>query len=73
MSVIKFHPKDAAKSADAVLEQSIGQFSDVLVIGYDAEGNLDARATLGLTDQEAVYLVEMFKAFLFQAAMGLDE
>ncbi len=38
MSVVKFYPKDAAKDADAVLEQSHGNFSEVLIIGWDNDG-----------------------------------
>lgn len=62
MSVVKFYPKDAAKDPDAVLEQAIGGFSEVLVIGWDKEGILDARATLGLKDGgDLLWLVESFK------------
>ena len=60
--VIKFYPKDAAQDPDNVLEQAVGDFSDVLIIGWDKDGNLDARATLGLTDGgDVLWLVEAFK------------
>lgn len=60
--IVKFYPKDAAKDADNVLEQAVGQYSEVLIIGWDKEGNLDVRATLGLTDgAECLWLVEAFK------------
>ncbi len=62
MSVVKFYPKDAAKDADAVLEQAAGEFSEVLIIGWDKEGFLDARATLGLKDGgDLLWLIESFK------------
>ena len=65
MSVVKFYPKDAAKDADAVLKQAMGGFSEVLVIGWDKEGFLDARATLGLKDGgDILWLIESFKAKL---------
>ncbi len=65
MSVVKFYPKDAAKDADSVLEQSLGNFAEVLVIGWDKEGFLDARATLGLKDGgDMLWLIEMFKTKL---------
>ena len=65
MSVVKFYPKDAVKDADAVLEQAMGGFSEVLVIGWDKEGFLDARATLGLKDGgDILWLIEAFKAKL---------
>lgn len=60
--IVKFYPKDAAKDADNVLEQAIGQYSDVLIIGWDKEGNFDARATLGLKDGgDCLWLIETFK------------
>jgi len=62
VSVVKFYPKGAAASADAVLEQAAGYFSEVLIIGWDKEGMLDARATLGLSDcGEILWLIEAFK------------
>lgn len=65
MSVVKFYPKNTATSADNVLEQAVGEFSDVLVIGWDKDGRLDARATLGLKDGgDLLWLIESFKAKL---------
>lgn len=65
MNVVKFYPKDAAKDADAVLEQAIGGFSEVLVIGWDKDGFLAARATLGLKDGgDILGLIEHSKAKL---------
>lgn len=73
--VIKFYPADAAKSADAVLEQAIGGFSEVLVIGWDNDGHIDARATLGLRDGgDMLWLIERFKAKLMNGdCSGGDE
>lgn len=63
--LVKFYPKGAAASADAVLEQALGSYSDVLVIGWDKDGNLDARATLGLKDGgDLIWIIEKFKAKL---------
>ena len=48
-----------------MLEQSLGNFSEVLVIGWDKEGFLDARATLGLKDGgDLLWLIETFKTKL---------
>lgn len=63
--VVKFYPKDAAKDADNVLEQAMGVYSEVLIIGWDKDGKFDARATLGLNDgAECLWLVEAFKTKL---------
>ena len=60
--VVKFYPKDAANDPDNVLEQAIGVYQDVLVIGYDKDGNLDARSSNSLADRaEIIWLIEAFK------------
>ena len=57
MSVVKFFPKGAAKDPDAVLEQAIGQYDDVVIIGWDKEGLLDPRASLGLNSANILWLL----------------
>jgi hypothetical protein len=57
----KFYPKDAAKSADNVLEQALEVFDEVLLIGWNKDGNMEARATLGLKDGDVLWLIEKFK------------
>jgi hypothetical protein len=60
--VIKFWPKGAAKDPDAVLEQAIGAYRDVLVIGWDENGALDARSTELFADGgEILWLLESFR------------
>lgn len=60
--VVKFYPKDAAKDADNVLEQALGVYDEVLILGWRKDGNMDARATLGLKDGgDCLWLVEKFK------------
>ena len=71
--VVKFYPADAAKDADNVLEQAIGNYSDVLIIGWDKDGNFDARATLGLKDGgDCLWLVEAFKFKLLNGDFSPD-
>ena len=60
-NVFKFYPKDAAMKADNVLEQAIGQYEEVLILGYDGQGVLDPRATLTLTAAEILFIMEFFK------------
>ncbi|MCA2013513.1 hypothetical protein LCM17_18630 [Cereibacter sphaeroides] len=72
--VHKFYPANAAMNPDAVLEQAAGQYSEVLVIGWDKDGNLDARATLGLKDGgDVLWLIEAFKHNLMSGAYLPDE
>lgn len=63
--IVKFYPAGAAKLADNVLEQAMGNYDELLLLGWDKEGFLDARATLGLKDGgEVLWLLEKFKTKL---------
>lgn len=64
-NIIKFYPKDAAKDPDAVLSQAIGTYQDVLIIGYDHEGNLQVCASDHFADGgNLLWAIETFKAEL---------
>lgn len=71
--VVKFYPADAAKSADSVLEQARGQYSEVLLIGWNKDDAFDPRATLGLTNRDCLWLTELFKFKLLSGDFMPDE
>lgn len=60
-NIVKFYPKDAGKNPDAVLEQAIGKYESVFIIGYDNDGIMDVRASTNLDQKNILWLVEMFK------------
>lgn len=70
-NVQKLYPANAAENPDNVLEQAVGVYEKVLVLGFDREGALDCRGSLNLTDDQAVFLVEAFKHQVL--ANGLSE
>lgn len=59
--IVKFYPANAATNPDVVLEQAIGVYQDVLILGWDKEGYLDPRASLGLKASDIIWLIEQFK------------
>lgn len=64
-NVRKFYPKNAAKISDNVLEQAMGQYGSLLILGYDHEGQMDVRASLDLSDGgDILWLLEVFKSKL---------
>ena len=70
-NVVKFYPKNAADDPDLVLEQAIGQYQDVLIIGWDKNGALDARGSRGVADgSDVLWLVEQFKYHLIRGDYG---
>jgi hypothetical protein len=60
-NIIKFYPANAAKDPDMVLEQALGVYEDLFIIGWDKQGEMDARSTLGLSREQLIYLFELFK------------
>lgn len=60
--VVKFYPKDAAKNPDLVLEQAIGNYKHVLILGWDNGMELDARGSDLFSDGgNVLWLIETFK------------
>lgn len=52
-----------ALDPNVVLKESIGQFESVIVLGYDTNGCLDARASLNLKRSDILWIIEYFKIF----------
>jgi len=50
-----------AEDPDAVLEQAIGNYDNVLIIGWDKGGMLDVRADLDLTNERCLWLIKAFE------------
>jgi hypothetical protein len=61
-NVVKFYPRNASDSADMVLEQAVGHYQDVLIIGYDHNGNREIRSSSYFANGGALlWLIEQFK------------
>lgn len=62
--IIKFYPKNAADNPDNVLELAVGEYESLLILGFDYDGELDARASTNINTGEILILIEKFKAKL---------
>jgi hypothetical protein len=72
-NIVKFYPPDACKDPDVVLELCKGEFLDVFVVGYDNDGNLHARCSLGLQDGgNMLWLLECAKTKLMTGDFSID-
>lgn len=60
-SIHKFYPKDAAKNPDLVLEQALGEYDKVLILGYNTSDELEARASTNFTHSDMLWVLEWFK------------
>lgn len=58
MKVVQLNP---LKYPDHILQEAMGTYKDVLLIGWDNEGILDVRSTNGLTQASIIYLLESVK------------
>ena len=61
VEVIKFYPADAAKNPDNVLEQAVGAYDQVFIIGYDKSGILEVRSSTNFQVQEIFFALDAFK------------
>lgn len=61
-NVERFFPANAADDPDNVLLQAIGEYQDVLIIGWDKDGELDVRSSTYFADSgNVLWAVEAFK------------
>ena len=59
--VVKFYPLNAAANPDNVLEQAIGEYEEVFVIGIGKNGSIDPRSSLGLSVEKLMFILDTFK------------
>ena len=71
--ITKLYPKGSGKNPDAVLEQAIGQFNNVLIIGWDKNDALDVRSDTGLEEGDMLFLAELFKTKLMNGEYPAEE
>lgn len=62
-NVVRLRPRDAT-DPDQVLEQAVGKYNHVVVVGVDSDGNFDARCSLGVSVEQAVWLLEKTKSMI---------
>lgn len=55
---------DSGKNPDNILRQSIEEYEQVLVLGWDKEGMFNPKASTNLNAQELLWLIEQFKTNL---------
>ena len=73
MKVVKFYPKNAAEDPDNVLEQAIGEYSSVLILGWDKDDLMDCRSTTGLTHEQVLWIITKFQHKLMNGDYSEDE
>lgn len=69
---IDINKNQPAVNPDTVLDAAKGQYESVLVLGYDENGVLDARASLNMQAKDILFLVECFKLKLLNGDYADD-
>lgn len=70
-NIVHMNPPQA--TANEILELCKDQYADPLVLGWDEDDNLTARASSALDNKELLYIVELFKIALLNAnVQGLE-
>ena len=65
--------RGAAQDPNQVLEAAKGEYESVILIGWDLDGEMDARASLNLTSGQILWLVESFKLQLLSGQYDDEE
>ena len=63
-NIISLHTSNDAIGADIVVEEAIGVYENVVIIGWNKEEELEVRASLNLSQSDILWLIETFKARL---------
>ena len=61
-NVINLVPVKA--SADEILEDAKSEFKEVLILGWDADALMKAKASSSLEVKDIIYMIEVFKQTL---------
>lgn len=62
--VTKMYPKNAADNPDYVLEQAVGEYSAVMILGYDKQKKLELRTSTNMNRKEMLWIMERVKAII---------
>lgn len=70
---IKLVTNDKLLEPDAVLERAKDVFTHVVVLGWDKSETLDVRASSNLSNEQAIYLMELAKHTILQSAIFMED
>jgi len=60
--LLKVYPDNAQKDPDKVLQCAVGDFSEVIVLGFNKDGHIEGRVSLELNEMDAYYLLQALAA-----------
>ena len=72
LSIVNIESAEPARNPGTVLNAAVGEYQSVLVLGYDENGVIDARASLNLQAKDILFLIEAFKMKLLNGDYSDD-
>jgi len=72
-NIVKLYPDGSAENPDNVLEQAIGNYQEVFIIGYNKDGELEVRASTNFTNAQIIFALDHFKYKMHAGHYGLDD
>lgn len=73
VSIKKFYPKDAGKNPDFVLEQAVGVYEDLVIIGYTKDGGLEVRSNTTFSEPEMMNAIKTFEHNYYGGLYDTDD
>jgi hypothetical protein len=58
---------------DNVMQRSMGHFENIILIGTNEDGHMEARSSLNLTVKDMLWMLEMTKQNILLTALSHDE
>jgi hypothetical protein len=69
----KLYPRDAAKNPDNVLEQAVGVYDEVIIMGHNKDGEFDIRASTNIAQKDLLWMTQLFIHKLMNGDYWVDE
>lgn len=69
-NVVRFYPPGSADNPDLVLEQAIGAYQSVLILGFDKDGKFKARGSTNLSAADCHVLASLFAHKIVSGEFG---
>jgi hypothetical protein len=71
--ITTLYPKDAAKNPDFVLEQAIGKYADLVIIGYNHDDELEVRSNTTFSEAEVMNAIKTFEHNYYGGMYDLED
>ena len=65
-NIERLYPSNFTEFPDNLLREAMGNYDDLLMLGYNKNGELDIRCSSGIEKAHIVWMIEFFKVKLLR-------